>query len=245
MKPRYRQSGLYPNNNNSATVGDATNLDLTLPPLVVADDPMQTFQLTAVAPSGAHYAGVRASRPPDDYAPLLVDDFVIMAEPTEVSLSIKKQGSNAKLSWPRSLKHRLEESSNPYSTNGWSVVDKPVKEFVRPSTWTTQWTNTVRFFLARAVRTRPSGPFFEKPAPPALIISLLCLPSWLRAFAPKGSSPVIVGILCDDTAAGRASRYCSSTFASLVRASAASSESFPGCLLIVQFLNERPIADTV
>lgn len=136
----------HPNKNNGATSGDPTNLDLTLPPLLAPDDPMQTFSLTAVAPAGAHYAGVRVTRPPDDYAPLLVDDFVIMAEPTEVSLSIKKEGTKARLSWPRNLKHRLEESSNPFSTNGWSVVDKPVKGIGATKHVDYPLTNASRFF---------------------------------------------------------------------------------------------------
>jgi hypothetical protein len=109
----------YPNNNNSTTAGDPTNLDLTFPPRLSTTDPMQTFHLTAVAPPGAHYAGVRITRPAYDSAPVLLDDFVIMAEPTEVTLSIGKHGGDAALSWPRSLKHQLETNSNLALAGGW------------------------------------------------------------------------------------------------------------------------------
>ena len=103
----------YANQNNDTTKGDPATLDLTLPMRLSTEDPMQTFHITAVAPHGAHYAAVRVARPAYNYDPMMVDDFVIMAEPTQVSLSIKKQATNAVLSWPRSLKHRLEENSNP------------------------------------------------------------------------------------------------------------------------------------
>jgi hypothetical protein len=118
----------HPNNNNHATTGDATNLDFTLPVRLSADDPMQTFYLSAIAPPGAHYASVRVTRPPYDYSPLLVDDFVIMGEPAEVSLSIKKHGQDAVITWPRSNKYRLEENPEPaLPSAGWSPVNKPKK----------------------------------------------------------------------------------------------------------------------
>ena len=50
-----------------------------------------------------------------------------MAEPSQLSLSIKKQAPHAVLSWPRNLKHQLEENGNPAVTNGWHKVNKPVK----------------------------------------------------------------------------------------------------------------------
>lgn len=116
----------YPNQDNDNDKGEAP-LELTLPVRFSTNDPMQTFHISAVAPSGAHYAGVRVTRPADNYDPLLVDDFVIMAEPAQVSLSIKKETSHAVLSWPRNLKHQLEENSNPAITSGWNQVNKPVK----------------------------------------------------------------------------------------------------------------------
>jgi hypothetical protein len=117
----------YANQNNGTPVGDPTNLDLTLPAPLAPTDPMLPFHLTATAPSGAHYAGVRVTRPAYDYAPVILDDFVIMAEPTEVSLSIRKQGPQAVLSWPRSLKHKLELNSDLALPSGWHATNKPPK----------------------------------------------------------------------------------------------------------------------
>jgi hypothetical protein len=117
----------HPNRNNGATVGDPTNLDLTLPPPLSTDDPMQTFYISAAAPHGAHYAGVRITRPPYDYTPIILDDFVIMVEPTVVSLSIKKKGQKAEISWLRSLKHHLEMNTDLTLSNGWSAVNEPTK----------------------------------------------------------------------------------------------------------------------
>ena len=117
----------HPNANNDATVGDPTNLDLTLPAKLSSTDPMQTFHITAVAPPGAHYAGVRVTRPADDYAPVLLDDFVIMAEPAEVPLSIKKQGQDVVLWWPRNLKHQLEATGNLGQPSSWRSTGKPPK----------------------------------------------------------------------------------------------------------------------
>jgi hypothetical protein len=136
----------YPNHNDGATVGDPTNLDLTLPARLSTDDPMQTFHITAVAPSGAHYAGVRVTRPEYDYAPMLLDDFVIMAEPAQVSLSIKKHGAHAALSWPRDLKHRLEENNNLAVPNGWRAADKPAKGIGATNYVDYPLTETSRFF---------------------------------------------------------------------------------------------------
>ena len=116
----------YPNQNNDVAVGQ-TNLNLTLPAHLSPDDPMQAFQLTAIAPPGAHFAGVQITRPPYDYAAIILDDFVIMAEPTEVSLAINPKGSDARVSWARSRKFRLETSTNPTLSNSWNVVDHPVK----------------------------------------------------------------------------------------------------------------------
>jgi hypothetical protein len=117
----------HPNNSNPATVGDPTNLNLTLPIRLSTNDPMQTFHLTAVAPPGAHYASVLVTRPPNDYTPIIVDDFVIMAEASEASLSIKKQGTNVVVTWPRKAGHRPEVNNDPTSSNGWSLVNQPVK----------------------------------------------------------------------------------------------------------------------
>ena len=116
----------YPNQNNDTTKGDPATLDITLPARLSPDDPMQPFHISAVAPPGAHYAGVQVSRPAYDYTPLLVDDFVIMAEPTQLSLSIGNETPHLVLSWPRSLKYELEENSNPAIPSGWSLVSEPV-----------------------------------------------------------------------------------------------------------------------
>ncbi len=99
----------------------------TLPMRLATDDPMQTFHITAVAPAGAHYAAVRVTRPADDYSPMIVDDFVIMAEPAVLSLCIKKKGSGTEISWPRDLKHQLEESSHPAVPGNWRKVNQPAK----------------------------------------------------------------------------------------------------------------------
>ncbi len=136
----------HPNNNNGATVGDPTNLDITLPMRVSTEDPMQTFHISGVAPVGAHYASVRVTRPPWDYAPMIFDDFVIMAEPSEVSLSIKKNNSQAEVSWTRSLHLRLEMTDNPGLSNGWSVVDKPTKGIGAKNRVDYPLTESVRFF---------------------------------------------------------------------------------------------------
>lgn len=140
----------YPNRNNGATVGDPTNLDLTLPVRLSTEDPMQTFHITAVAPPGAHYAGVRVTRPADDYAPLLVDDCVIMAEPTQVSLSIENNGPHAVLCWPRSLKHRLEEDNDLAIPNGWRATDKPAKGIGATNYVDYPLIETARFFRLAA-----------------------------------------------------------------------------------------------
>ena len=116
----------YPNQNNNATVGQ-TNLNLTLPARLSADDPMLAFQLTAIAPEGAHFAGVEITRPPYNYASIIFDDFVIMAEPTEVSLAISPKESNAKVSWARSRSLRLQTSTNPALPDSWIDVEQPVK----------------------------------------------------------------------------------------------------------------------
>jgi hypothetical protein len=113
--------------NNPAMVGDPTNLNLTLPIRLSMNDPMRTFHITAVAPPGAHYASVLVTRPPHDYAPIIVDDFVIMAEVSEASLSIEKQGPNVVVTWPRKLGHLPEVNNDPISSNGWSLVNQPVK----------------------------------------------------------------------------------------------------------------------
>ena len=116
----------YAGASDPATVGNPTNLDLTLPAILSKADPMQAFGLGAVAPAGANYAGVRITRPAYDYAPILLDDFVIMAEPAEVSLSIKKLELGALIYWPRTPKHRLEVNSNPADPGGWRETDRPV-----------------------------------------------------------------------------------------------------------------------
>lgn len=132
----------YPNQNNGATSGDPTNLDLTLPALVSGDEPLQAFHLTAVAPPGAHYAGVRISRPAYDYVPVILDDFVIMAEPPQVTLTIKKKGPHVSLHWPRSPKFQLQESvtglpqswqpvgQSPQGVGATNSLDYPVSDTV-------------------------------------------------------------------------------------------------------------------
>jgi hypothetical protein len=116
----------YANRNNDTPKGEDA-LDLTLPARVSTDDPMQAFHITAVAPLGTHYASARVTRPANDYKAVILDDFVIMAEPALVSLSIKNAGPHATLSWPRELKHALQENIEPAISSGWRKVSKPVK----------------------------------------------------------------------------------------------------------------------
>jgi hypothetical protein len=139
----------YANQANDSDRGEVS-LDLTLPVRSSTDDPMLTFNITAVAPQGAHYAGVRVIRPPYDYAPLMVDDVVIMAEPLQASLSIKKQTSQAVLSWPRSLKHQLEQTTDPAAATGWTKVNKPVKGIGATNYVDYPLTETARFFRLAA-----------------------------------------------------------------------------------------------
>jgi hypothetical protein len=117
----------YVNQNNDVTQGDPATLDLTLPMRLSTSDPMQAFHISAEAPNGAHYAGVRIARPAYNYDPIVVDDFVIMAEPSAIPLSITKKPVEVGLSWPRSLKHKLEETSTLANTNSWHEANKPVK----------------------------------------------------------------------------------------------------------------------
>ena len=117
----------YVNKQNDTTQGDPTNLDLTLPMRTSTTDAMEPYHITAVAPQAAHYAGVRISRTPYDYNSILVDDFVIMPDPVQVTLAVKHSQTNAVLSWPRSLKHELEETDDLLVTNGWHKSNKPVK----------------------------------------------------------------------------------------------------------------------
>ncbi|MGC3960976.1 MAG: hypothetical protein QM813_24510 [Verrucomicrobiota bacterium] len=135
----------YPNQNNNVTVGQ-TNLNLTLPARLTTDDPMLAFQLTAVAPAGAHFAGVQITRPPYDYAAIIFDDFVLMAEPTDVSLAINSKESNARVSWARSRKFRLETSTTPILSNSWNTVDHPVKGVGDKNHVDYPLTETCRFF---------------------------------------------------------------------------------------------------
>jgi hypothetical protein len=141
----------YVNQNNGSTSGDPATLDLILPIRLSTEDPMSTFHITAVAPNGAHYAGVRLSRPENNYDPIIVDDFVIMAEPTQVSLSIMKNTTHAMLAWPRGLGQHLEENSNPAITTDWHKVSKPVKGVGATNYADYPLTEDVRFF-------RLSGP---------------------------------------------------------------------------------------
>jgi hypothetical protein len=142
----------HPNNNNGATVGNPTNLNLVLPIRLSTNDPMQMFHLTAEAPPGAHYASVRVIRPPYDFAPVIIDDFVIMAEAAEVSLSIRQQGPNAKLSWPRSLRYRLEASSDLTKSNAWSAVERPPKGIGATNHHEYPLTEAPRFFRLNTAR---------------------------------------------------------------------------------------------
>jgi hypothetical protein len=135
----------YPNQNNDNPKGEDA-INVILPARLSTDDPMQTFHITAVAPQGAHYAGVRVSRPANDYNPLLLDDCVIMAEPVQVSLSIKKGGPHATLSWPRDLKHDLQENTNPALTNEWHKTSKTVQGVGATNYVDYPLTNYTRFF---------------------------------------------------------------------------------------------------
>lgn len=140
----------YVNQNSDTTKGDPATLDLTLPARLSTEDPMQAFHITAAAPQAAHYAAVRIARPVNNYDPILVDDFVIMAEPAQVSLSIKKQTSHAVLAWPRDLKHQLEENSNPALPGGWHQVNKPVKGIGPTNYVDYPLTDNARFFRLAA-----------------------------------------------------------------------------------------------
>jgi hypothetical protein len=136
----------YVNRNNDTTNGDPVTLDLILPIRLSTEDPMSTFHITAVAPNGAHYAGVRIARPENNYDPIILDDFVIMAEPTQVSLSIMKNTSHAMLAWPRGLGQHLEENSDPTVTTAWQQVNQPVKGIGATNHTDYPLTEDVRFF---------------------------------------------------------------------------------------------------
>jgi hypothetical protein len=136
----------YANNDNDTTKGDPAALDLTLPIRLSQEDPMQPFHITAVAPQAAHYAAVRVTRPAYNYDPMVVDDFVIMAEPTDISLSIKKHGQGVMLYWPRDLRHHLEETTNAAALTGWRSVDKPVRGVGATNHLDYDLTETPRFF---------------------------------------------------------------------------------------------------
>jgi len=136
----------YVNQNNDITKGDPATLDLILPIRLATEDPMSTFHITAVAPNGAHYAGVRIARPENNYDPIILDDFVIMAEPAQVSLAIMKNTTHSMLAWPRGLGQHLEENSNPAITTGWHKVNQPVKGIGATNYTDYPLTNDVRFF---------------------------------------------------------------------------------------------------
>ncbi len=136
----------YVDSNDDTTKGEPATLDLTLPMRISTTDPMQSFHITAVAPQAAHYAAVRVARPASDYNPMIMDDFVIMAEPVEITLSARKHGQDLVLSWPRSLSHHLQEASDPAGSEGWSRVDKPPKSVGATSYLDYGQAANIRFF---------------------------------------------------------------------------------------------------
>jgi hypothetical protein len=139
----------YPNQNSDATTRDPTNLDLILPALVLGDEPMQAFHFTAAAPAGAHYAGVRVTRPAYDYVPLMVDDFVIMAEPAQATLSIKHKGPNVSLHWRRSQKLQLQESSSGLAGT-WRPVNQSPQGVGATNSLDYPATDSIHFFRLAA-----------------------------------------------------------------------------------------------
>lgn len=136
----------HSNNNNGNTAGTPTNLNLSLPPISSTADPMRVFHLCATAPPGAHYASVRIERPAYDYTPMIFDDFVLMHLPTVLALSVKKQGTNVVLDWPRSHKHKLETAAEPGNPGSWTNVSKPPKGIGAKNFLDFPMTETARFF---------------------------------------------------------------------------------------------------
>lgn len=141
----------YANSNNYAIKGDAVTLSFTLGARQSTLDPMQSFHLTAVAPPGAHYAAVRVTRPAYNYAPVIFDDFVIMAEPDQVNLSIERKHSDVKISWNRSVKYELQETTDPAATNNWQKVTKAVKGVGSTNLLDYPLDQAVRFFRLTGV----------------------------------------------------------------------------------------------
>lgn len=134
----------FPNRNNWATVGTATSETIQFPSKIDNSDPLLEYHITAVAPSGANYAGVKITRPAFNYDPVIFDDFVLMAEPLTPRIVIKKKQNLAEISWPRSVAKRLEQSSVPDYSGVWTPVDKPVRNFGP--------TNKVDYLLEGSVR---------------------------------------------------------------------------------------------
>jgi hypothetical protein len=145
----------YVNQNNDTTSGDPATLDLILPIRLSTEDPMSTYHITAVAPNGAHYAGVRIARPGNNYDPIIVDDFVIMAEPTRVSVSLSKNSNRAVLAWPRGLGQHLEENSNPAVTSAWHKVNQPIRGIGATNVTDYPLTEDVRFFRVAVPKNSP------------------------------------------------------------------------------------------
>lgn len=136
----------YPNNNDWTTVGDPTNLDLTFPARGSTDDAMQMFSITATAPPGAHFAGVCITKPPDDYNSILVDDFVLTAEPAQISLSMKQHGSHATVSWRRSARFKLQQCDSLDSAAIWQDITAPVRSDGTTNSVDSALTNHTHFF---------------------------------------------------------------------------------------------------
>ena len=117
----------HPNANNDATAGTPAVLALLLPPRQSTSDPVIEYHLSAVAPPDAHYAGARITTPAGAYEPVIFDDFVLMAEPDPIGLTIHSQPDKVVVSWPRSARTRLEEVGSLGATNDWQRSQKPVK----------------------------------------------------------------------------------------------------------------------
>ena len=136
----------HPNNNNANTVSTPEVLALTLPARGSTSDPLVPYSIRVVAPHAAHYASVRITTPAGTYEPVIFDDFVLMAEPAGLQLSIKKNGAKSVLFWLRSATKQLEENSDLRRTNDWKSVDKPVKGVGVNNSVEYPLTNGARFF---------------------------------------------------------------------------------------------------
>ena len=136
----------HPNNNNANITGTPQTLPLTFPQRNSTDDLLLPYSIPAVAPNGAHYASVRITTPEGTYEPVIFDDFMLLAEPAVVPISIKKNGDHAVLSWQRSAARYLHESSDVGRPYSWIPVEKPVHKSGVTNSVDYPFTNSARFF---------------------------------------------------------------------------------------------------